>query len=481
MSTPMILVPRVEVNNQLDSRDVRIFATGQLSSIENGNFLNFVQQSIANDAQNENTNTVRQTDSEICRQTERDRNEKDRYATVDESRITNRLSNENYQSRSGLAYKNSQDENDYTRQNVEQNSRNQLSEHRDTTSISRHEKNPSGNEKGRRETSFQRKIESAGIDVFRTHQRSNPKVPLGVGEHLESALAIASELARELPTQFVDLRQALRDFSAHNSVTDLFRQKQSLQELLLKVRLAVEKFPTNDDVLRSDSVSTAIHLRQKLKTLAESLDRVYRHEGEQRYGRGHEQHEGRNVPEGASRVVTNSSEIRYETAKQQEGFIRIDTAGGTPLRNIASAHTSVAAKALPFLPDQFEILLQHARITVRDAQNGSFSINLYPENLGRVNVNLGLDEGVLVGRFLVETPQAREAIQESLERLIAQLVEAGIEVGSFQVNVRGERDRLVQELKGYLAENRMGSPKQIAGEYETQSARSHDGLLDVIA
>jgi flagellar hook-length control protein FliK len=127
------------------------------------------------------------------------------------------------------------------------------------------------------------------------------------------------------------------------------------------------------------------------------------------------------------------------------------------------------------------MLMQQARITVRDARNGSFVMNLYPETLGKVNVNLGLEEGVLVGRFLVDSHEAREAMMESVDRLLAQLADAGIEVGSFQVNVRGERDRLVQDLQGYLSENRRRIEHEGRGEYEVQSTRSHDGLIDVIA
>lgn len=177
-------------------------------------------------------------------------------------------------------------------------------------------------------------------------------------------------------------------------------------------------------------------------------------------------------------------DMRQSIDRNSDTDNRDGGAGVNAGRNVQSQMRNAAQGAVPRMPlanEQFESIMNNARVVVRDGKNGSFIMNLYPESLGRVNINLGLEDGIIQGRFLVDSPEARELMIENLDQLRTQMEEAGIQVGSFQVNVRGERERLVRELQESLAGLGRREPVEAQRDYEIQSYRSHDGALDVIA
>jgi hypothetical protein len=131
---------------------------------------------------------------------------------------------------------------------------------------------------------------------------------------------------------------------------------------------------------------------------------------------------------------------------------------------------------------QLESLLDNARVVVRDSRNGSFSMSLNPESLGRVTVNLGLEDGVISGRFLVESREAKDALMENLDSMRGKLEEAGIAVGDFQVNVRDEHRRFSQSDE---MNSGTGSFRDFARdeerEYTANAMKLYDSSIDVIA
>lgn len=147
-------------------------------------------------------------------------------------------------------------------------------------------------------------------------------------------------------------------------------------------------------------------------------------------------------------------------------------------------HEPAASRQKPLLFDeQLQSILHNARIVVRDAKNGSFSVRLHPESLGRVTVNLGLDGGILTGRFLVETQEVRQALLEQLSQVQEQLEDAGITVGEFQVNVRDDgryslagSDRDAPALRGF----RPAAAAAVVNPYEADHVSLHDGAIDLI-
>jgi flagellar hook-length control protein FliK len=144
-------------------------------------------------------------------------------------------------------------------------------------------------------------------------------------------------------------------------------------------------------------------------------------------------------------------------------------------------HASAPQRAALF-DDQLQQLMQGAKMSVRDNQNATLSLRLHPESLGRMSVNLGLEGGTLVGRFLVENTDAKNALVEQLASVRNELAEAGIAVGEFQVDVRGQDPRSAgeraYEQPAYI--HRAGQ-ESVAGSYEGNAARAHYGAIDVVA
>jgi hypothetical protein len=108
---------------------------------------------------------------------------------------------------------------------------------------------------------------------------------------------------------------------------------------------------------------------------------------------------------------------------------------------------------------------------------------MYPESLGRVNVNLGLENGVIHGRFLVDSVEAKEMILDNLGILRERMEEAGISVGEFQVNVRDEGRRFTageREEDIPLLPRRAAAVEAERG-YDAGAMNLYDGALNVIA
>jgi flagellar hook-length control protein FliK len=131
--------------------------------------------------------------------------------------------------------------------------------------------------------------------------------------------------------------------------------------------------------------------------------------------------------------------------------------------------------------DQLDTIMQNAKVTVRDSKNGSFSIRLYPESLGKVNVNLSLEQGVISGKFLVDSTDAKEALLENIQSVIDKLQENGISVGGFNVNVRDEKKSLFEfNEEASLHSAGRKQPTAARVEYESSASYVHNGEIDVI-
>lgn len=69
--------------------------------------------------------------------------------------------------------------------------------------------------------------------------------------------------------------------------------------------------------------------------------------------------------------------------------------------------------------------------------SSEIEIRLHPEHLGRVNLKLTLEDGVLSARISVATPAAREAVDQGLSQLRQALGQQGFDVGSLDVLLGG--------------------------------------------
>lgn len=89
----------------------------------------------------------------------------------------------------------------------------------------------------------------------------------------------------------------------------------------------------------------------------------------------------------------------------------------------------------PEFKQNLQEIMDRAKISVRDNRNANFNVKLYPRELGNVNVNLSLENGVVIAKFFVDSDEAKNQLSQNMDNLKQQLQDAGIEVGEFNVGV----------------------------------------------
>lgn len=123
-------------------------------------------------------------------------------------------------------------------------------------------------------------------------------------------------------------------------------------------------------------------------------------------------------------------------------------------------------------------IVRQARLVVRGESSGDIRLVLKPEQLGRVRINLHLEDNRIAGRIIVENSSVKEAFQENLQALQRALQQSGIEAGALEVSV-GENDGGSRE-RG----NGGASPRVAAAEFDDMMPRLNDwydeiGLVNV--
>lgn len=95
--------------------------------------------------------------------------------------------------------------------------------------------------------------------------------------------------------------------------------------------------------------------------------------------------------------------------------------------------------------ENLQDIIDKAKISVRDSRNGTFTVRLNPRELGNVNVNLIMENGVITGKFFVDSDDVKIQLQNNLSDLKLQLEESGISVGEFSVNVNDQRGKYLRQ------------------------------------
>lgn len=154
----------------------------------------------------------------------------------------------------------------------------------------------------------------------------------------------------------------------------------------------------------------------------------------------------------------------------------------------ASRHTTEKTESMNKMPEfrqSLQEIMDKAKVTVQDSRNGSFTVKLFPKELGSVNVNLVMENGVVNGRFLVDNNDAKTLLMSNIENLIDELQQSGVSVGEFSVNVRDERERFIRdkdEQKYKLNPAFTGNKETVtaADVYDYNSVYKHNGTINMI-
>ncbi len=318
-----------------------------------------------------------------------------------------------------------------------------------------------------------------------------------LGKLLESAAREIQGLLALVPAHQGNA-QALREFNKElNDAAGLLRRhgtgaERELAERLAKRLLGARKALAAADLPRN-VLGALDHVLARVKgEIEKRIDPAQRHVKKQEKFSGESQRDELESPAGRERLREKAFFIQgaaredsREGASARNGndssAFSLHHMKGTQ-RNEASQLSQNAAHRGALFDEQLESILQGARIAVRDGRNASMDLRLHPESLGRMNIKLALEDGTLIGRFLVESTDARDAILERITTIREELAGSGISVGEFQVNVRDERGRFVREEADERRPrvSHMTEASSASGVYETGSAIAHDGAIDVI-
>ncbi len=93
-------------------------------------------------------------------------------------------------------------------------------------------------------------------------------------------------------------------------------------------------------------------------------------------------------------------------------------------------------------------IVRQARIMLSESDKAEIRLIIRPPELGRVRINLQMENGHIAGRILVDNGSVREVMEQNLPALQRAFAEAGLDVGSFEVLTGDPRHETGADGKG---------------------------------
>jgi len=124
-------------------------------------------------------------------------------------------------------------------------------------------------------------------------------------------------------------------------------------------------------------------------------------------------------------------------------------------------------------------IVRQVKVVLSRANAGEVRINLRPDNLGRVRVQIHLEENRLTGRIFVESAAAREAFRSSLDGLHTRLVESGF--GAADLELAWDEGRGNLAWNGESTSPHRKDTRSAAKEFENMASIAHwEALSDAL-
>lgn len=162
-----------------------------------------------------------------------------------------------------------------------------------------------------------------------------------------------------------------------------------------------------------------------------------------------------------------------ERADFGEQMVRLDTStvsSGTESR-LNQATTALGRR---LNGDLGQSIVRQAQIMLKDAENAEVKLIIRPPELGRVRIQLEMNNGHIAGRILVDNGNVREVIEQNLASLQRAFEAAGLEVGSFEVSTGDARQEGADDQRALHADNRRSGDASEAFNASVESVREYD-------
>lgn len=181
---------------------------------------------------------------------------------------------------------------------------------------------------------------------------------------------------------------------------------------------------------------------------------------------------GKVVPTEASKTgIVEEADSSAPTSDGEQGKDNEPTTAGQLVLRSGNVQTPVAKSelAIPagqFVKDMSEFVIQKFEFV---KQNGVAEavISLRPEHLGQVDVQLSMQNGQLVARFMTEQVMAKDLLEQQITQLRATLQAQGIQVERLEVTQN-------TSLSSHMYQDGGGSNGQSGGERRSREREQRD-------
>ena len=136
----------------------------------------------------------------------------------------------------------------------------------------------------------------------------------------------------------------------------------------------------------------------------------------------------------------------------------------------------------------FSQIVEQAKVVINNG-GSEMEVNLKPEHLGRLQLKVTIENEVVTAKFVAESQQVKEIIENNLGQLKRSLQENGMQVDTIMVSVGYQQSNESFDQAAYNREgfnNFGGEIGAINDVRETEVEErngpvEHDGLIDLIA
>jgi len=137
---------------------------------------------------------------------------------------------------------------------------------------------------------------------------------------------------------------------------------------------------------------------------------------------------------------------------------RVEHAPATTVHRGATPAEAAGALARRLNGELGGTIVRQAKVMLKEAEQAEIRLIIRPPELGRVRINLQMENGHIAGRILVDNGNVRDAIEQNLAALQRAFEEAGLEVGDFEVSTGDGRQEAADDGSSHSGRRETSAP-----------------------